>query len=390
MQKIIDKHLDVERAHQIIDTVDRLGIRSTISLIVGFPEETWEDLRHSMRVFMHSARCAKSTPQLNILAPLAETPLYSKHKDELMLEELCSAMSHQGRLQREADLDLVRRHPDIFPNFYLLPVPHLDRDSLLELRELSLSAVGHFRWLLSALDRITAAGILEFFMQWRSFRLQLRPEIHGPDLRYYYRTSEFRADFVSFVHTHPAGQNAVVRALLDCETALRRRAAKAMPVPPAGEILARDSSLFGSDVPVINRRADVIELSCDIQRVVDALKFCREPEWVRGPHFYITEENGTDRLVRISKWLASLLRACDGQRNVSEVVRHMAGELSEIAQPLRAYAVIKLLEGAQNRGYLLVYRDAAVPAKRAPLVSGGKPPRRARSTKARVSAGRAR
>ena len=52
-----------------------------------------------MRMFMHSTRCVQSTPQLNILAPLSETPLYTKHKDQLTLDELCSDMSHQGRIR---------------------------------------------------------------------------------------------------------------------------------------------------------------------------------------------------------------------------------------------------------------------------------------------------
>jgi hypothetical protein len=392
MQKIIDKHLDVKRAHEMIDTVERLGVRSTISLIAGFPEETWDDVRHSMRVFMHSVRCPKSIPQLNILAPLAETPLYSKHKEELVLGELCSAMSHQGRLQRHADMLLVQEHPDIFPNFYLLPVPHLDRGCLLELRELSLLAVGPLRWLLSALDQ-TTSGILDFFLQWRAFRLQSRPCFRGPELRQYYRTSEFRAEFVEFVRKHPAGQNSIVRAFLECDRAFRRRSARATLVRPVGEVLSNDAPISPRDIPVATGGAKVIELSCDIQRVVDALKSCREPEWERGPHFYITQETpeGKDRFIRVSGWMASLLHACNGQRNVSQVVRHMSGKLSEIAKPWRSYVAIKLLEGAQRHGYLQVYRDSEVSARSAPfLTMQGKSPAGSRRSDPRSTAARAR
>ena len=67
MQKIIDKGLDPRRAEQIIDATEQLGIQSTVALITGFPDETWEDLRQTIRIFMHSARCPKSHPQLNVL-----------------------------------------------------------------------------------------------------------------------------------------------------------------------------------------------------------------------------------------------------------------------------------------------------------------------------------
>jgi hypothetical protein len=43
----------------------------------------------------------------------------------LILEELCSDMSHQARTYNDADLKLIREHPDIFPNFYAIPTPHL-------------------------------------------------------------------------------------------------------------------------------------------------------------------------------------------------------------------------------------------------------------------------
>src|SRR5437016_4885386 len=138
MQKVIDKYLDTGRAHEIIDATERLGIASTISLISGFPEETWDDVRQSIDFFMHSARCTKSHPQINLLAPLAETPLLTKHKDDLMLEELCSCISHQARRQDRADIEMIIAYPEIFPNFYVIPTPHLERDRLFELREFML------------------------------------------------------------------------------------------------------------------------------------------------------------------------------------------------------------------------------------------------------------
>ncbi len=179
MQKIIDKHLDPARAEEVIDLTEQLGMRTTVSLITGFPEETWDDVRDTMRMFMHSTRCVQSTPQLNILAPLSETPLYTKHKDQLTLDELCSDMSHQGRIQRDADLALIRQYPDIFPNFYLLPTPHLERECLLELREFFLVSVARFRWLLSALDQYSG-GVVDVFFSWRALRMSLRCSLIGP------------------------------------------------------------------------------------------------------------------------------------------------------------------------------------------------------------------
>ena len=198
MQKIIDKHLDPQRAEEIIDIAEKLGLRTTISLITGFPEEGWEDVGETLRIFMHSARCPHSGPQLNILAPLAGTPIYSLYKAQLVLEELCSDMSHQGLSQNEADLDLIRKNLEIFPNFYLLPMPHLDRGILLELREFLTIALEWFRWLLSAIDQ-NVVDMPGFYLEWRAHRLLLRPNLVGSALRRYYVGKVFRPDFLTFV-----------------------------------------------------------------------------------------------------------------------------------------------------------------------------------------------
>jgi len=198
MQKIIDKHLDIRGAKQMVDCADRLGIATTVSLITGFPEETPDDLEHTLSMFVHSAACWQSNPQLNLLAPLAGTPVYEDHKEQLVLEELCSDMSHQGRSQDPADRVLIAKYPEIFPNFYLLPMQHLDRAMLIELREFSLAMKGQLRWLLVALYQI-ANGLLSLYTDWRDRRLMLHPNLVGSDLRHYYRTTLFKNDFISFV-----------------------------------------------------------------------------------------------------------------------------------------------------------------------------------------------
>jgi radical SAM superfamily enzyme YgiQ (UPF0313 family) len=364
MQKVIDKHLDPQRAEEIIDLAERLDIRTTVSLITGFPEETWDDVRDTMRIFMHSTRCPQSSPQLNILAPLAETPLYSKYKDDLTLNELCSDMSHQGRIQNPADEALIRRYPAIFPNFYLLPTPYLDRECLLELREFTLIGAGRFRWLLSALEQNTT-GILNIFLEWRKLRLALHPALRGPELRQYYRMDSFRTELLEFVRKYPRAQVATIEALLDCEDALRRRKAKFATELPEGKTLAKRTPLRSSDVPARSKHAEVIELDCDIQQVVEGLKLCREPEWSYGPHYYITQETADelDRLVCVSPWMAAVLRACDGHRDAAAVVRHVSAKLTDVEGPLRDYVALQLLKGARTREYVAIYRNTAGTAR---------------------------
>lgn len=360
MQRIIDKHLDPRRAEEVIDATEQAGIGSTVSLICGFPEESWEDLRQTIRIFMHSARSPKSHPQLNLLAPLAETPLHSKYRKDLVLEDLCSGLSHQGQSQNKADVQLIRAYPEIFPNFYVIPTRHIDRGSLLELREFALMGAARFRWLLTAIDQNTI-GMLDFFLEWRKWRLQIRRELEGFDLRHYYRTDTFQIEFLSFVRSNAVGKAAAVEALLDYEESVRQATLADTRTSPIGHTVALGASLRQSDRPLRNERAIVIELNFDIQGVIDSLKLRTKPIWERSPHFYVTREVAADidRLDRVSDWMAKLLRLCNGRRRIKEIVPRLSANLREVRAPLRKYVCMRLLAGAQAEKFIDIYRSAS-------------------------------
>jgi radical SAM superfamily enzyme YgiQ (UPF0313 family) len=357
MQRVIDKHLNTQRARQIIEFTERLGIASTVSLISGFPEETWDDVRQSMSLFMHSARCPKSHPQLNLLAPLAETPLLTKHRNELILEELCSSVSHQAYIQDRADVEMIVAHPEIFPNFYVIPTPHLEQECLFELREFALMGLARARWLLVAIDQNTS-GILDFFMSWREYRVRSRPVPRASDLRQYYRSDDFREDFWLFVRTQKIAEVATVKALLRYEETLRYELSADNRAIPQGDLLSPEAALRREDIPVRRNGITVFELGCDIQRIVDALKLQKKPVRWRGRHFYVTRplSSTSTQIESVSNWMADLLRHCDGKHTVEDIVRQMFAHLCEVEKSLREYVCMRLLQGARKQQFVEVYR----------------------------------
>lgn len=275
----------------------------------------------------------------------------------LILDDLCSDMSHQGRSQNEADLQLIRQYPDIFPNFYLLPMPHLDRNCVLELREFALNVLERFRWLMIAIDQSTT-GIEDFFVEWREHRLGLRRTMKGSDLRHYYRTSEFRADFQSFVRQHLAAKHATVETLLDFEDAIRDSTLAEKSVKPFGSLVAPGCGLRWSDISVKKGRTILIEFSRDIQTVIQGLRFRRESASSRGQRFYVRREvsAGIDGFERISDWLACVLRNSDGRHSIKEIVQQLACDITEVEESLRDYVFVRLLEEAHARGFIEIYR----------------------------------
>ncbi len=359
MQKIIDKHLDIPQAKAMVDAAEAYGIETTVSLITGFPEEDTEDLRDTIGFYMHAVRTPHATPQLNLLAPLAATPIHKKHSDELVLDDLCSDISHQGRFQNVVDRLLIETHRDIFPNFYLLPTPHLDRGYVLELREFLLMATARIRWLLAALDQ-SSSGILDVFSEWRSYRLDYRPGLTGGNLRNYYRLRVFREDFIDFLRPRLSEwPSLAVRALFDYEEALQRSIAEEEALPAFDDGEPAIPPLEWRDRPVRQPRVYVFELDWDIQAVLNCVQKAEQPsEHLRRRGFYATRPRSKEsaRVVEIGALGAFILRLSTGAFSIDEIVERFTLTYGA-EQSLPADTVcISLIEALIQRRFLGIYR----------------------------------
>jgi radical SAM superfamily enzyme YgiQ (UPF0313 family) len=360
MQNVIDKHLDVGRAHQIIDIAERAGVRSTISLITGFPEEQWDDLRDTVRVYVHAARTQRSNPQINLLAPLANTPIHMKYKDQMILDELCSEMSHQGRRQNPEDIQLIRKYPDIFPNFYLLPTPHLDRGLLIELREFMLMAKSRSRWLLAAADQ-AADGILDLFVEWVKYRKSVFPAASGPELRHYYRTPEFHLDFLAFLRGHRAGRDTKLMVLIDFYERLAAAPEPDSSLLPLAIKLKEGEPMTSVNIPVRTHNSRVVELSADLEAVIDAVTQCHPYEPRQGVHFYVVSQADTDDHpgFEVSQYLGAVVSLCDGHRTVGQVMEGLREQVSVTPASASNMAYECLLDKARSEGLIAMYRIAS-------------------------------
>ena len=361
IQRIMDKNLDPKRALEMVAYADRKGIKTTVSLIMGFPEETWEDIGESVAFYMHSLRCAKSSPQLNLLAPLAETPLYTRHQDELTLTELCSDMSHQGRGQDEADLEMIRRYPRIFPNFYVIRTPFLDRDCLTELREFFIMAGEHLGWLMVALHR-AQPNLVNLFFRWREHRISIHAGLQGTAVREYYLGEDSRKDFIGFMSLI-AGEYADrgVAAMLEYyENSLSAeklqpprcwRAYHSIPV----------SQWRSDDIPARRGGAIVIEAKWDLPKVIASLRGGEEPEFEGVARYYFRQpvSDALARVAGISPLAAAALLLCDGDSNLEQFMYTLSDRFPTLDAPGdRRLASLELLKGLYAKGYVEMFRIA--------------------------------
>jgi hypothetical protein len=372
MQHVIKKRLNLSEARERIRCANEQGVKTAVALICGFPEESRDDLRDTIHFFVDSMRFDHAEPQLSLLAPLAATPIYEEHKDELVLDQIFSDVSHQGWHQDTADSDLIARHPDVFPNFYAVPTRGEERPYVKEVRDFVTYLALRFRWLPVALLQDNG-DFLKVFDSWRSWsaeRRAQRPPANGGVVPYYCG-HQFRDDFLEFVRTsyieQMANSPAAIAALVQSE-GLPRGAKPDL----AG--VATVEAFDEASYPFPARNAIVVEFGVEYQQLIQSLRAGAGLRGVvsRGVTVAFCEKGENEVEVRqLSESSAALIRLCDGKRTVEDVAREFARQSPGAAGVPAEVACLFGLGVLREEGLL---QFAAHPVVRSPAADGARLP----------------
>lgn len=127
LQKVLKKNLCPTEAVARIRTCQSFGIGVTASLIIGYPQETREDLRATLLCGLellrpHPSRfaTAKVVVQFPFFAPLAGTPILADAPGGFEFDGVPPSLVELGesRTLPAETADLVMAHPDIFTAHY--------------------------------------------------------------------------------------------------------------------------------------------------------------------------------------------------------------------------------------------------------------------------------
>jgi len=273
MQKVIDKGLELNDSADRVRSCDKFKINTAVSLMAGFPDETMDDLRATAAFFVDSLRYDHADPQLSILAPLADTPIQKQHKDALVLSDDVADMSYRGWRQERPDHALIAGYPEIFSNFYSVPLPHLEREFVRELRDFLLNGMRAFRRLLLGLHQ-DSGSILDVFRQWREWRQENGADMAGGARTAYYAQSGFPSDFFQFVRQRyiPAASKAplAITVLLEYEVAVSGRDQESEPVAEDG-LNENEALLSPESRPQLPQGVRVIQVPGDYQEILRRL-----------------------------------------------------------------------------------------------------------------------
>jgi len=207
LQPIVKKRLHTTHVLPALKQCADLGMKPTASFITGFPEEKTEDAMATFEMALDVLQLSPDTKvQLHLLAPLVGSPLYELHKNSLRFDGHSSDISLF--LLTADEMETVKRYPDVFPSFYFIPTPELERQLV---KSLSASLYTCAALLLALRkSNVDLTNIFASWVEWHTKNVD--PETTGQD----YYLSRFPLDFVRFLQqVYPPSDVGPLPALVD-------------------------------------------------------------------------------------------------------------------------------------------------------------------------------
>lgn len=121
MQKVVQKRLDLDLLEPTLDVTERLGMRTIVSFITGYPEELPEDQDATLDLLGGCFRRDRElfTTQLHMLTPEPGTRYYAALGGELRYDGYLTDFN--AALLAEGDEATVTAHPEIFVTYHHYP-----------------------------------------------------------------------------------------------------------------------------------------------------------------------------------------------------------------------------------------------------------------------------
>lgn len=120
MQQLINKNLKFQDCRKIIRSAVEKGVKTKVSFIYGFPEETEEDFEKTLKLMFDFLRLGAKVIVWRC-GILNGTALYENSKDKLYFDR--KNVCNYSFFGVKENLDMISQHKEIFPQFYDYPNP---------------------------------------------------------------------------------------------------------------------------------------------------------------------------------------------------------------------------------------------------------------------------
>ncbi|MBF0626689.1 MAG: B12-binding domain-containing radical SAM protein [Magnetococcales bacterium] len=126
MQKAVKKNLRVGRAVDNLALTRQSGLQVTASFIIGFPDETKEDLRETLQVFARLVSQQEMVLQLHLLSPLAGSTLVQA-ATPLAFDGMPTDFNDLDQRCSPTELAQLQQDPVLFPHMHYFSNTELPR-----------------------------------------------------------------------------------------------------------------------------------------------------------------------------------------------------------------------------------------------------------------------
>ncbi len=126
IQKAIHKHLNLEQFQENHRIAASIGIPPITSLIIGFPEETEEDIEYTIRLGLWAKLNGSSVVQLHPLRVLPGTKIYEDNHFSLLYDPISISwdFNKQPHVDKEIE-QFIKANPRLFTSFYSIITPFI-------------------------------------------------------------------------------------------------------------------------------------------------------------------------------------------------------------------------------------------------------------------------
>lgn len=175
MQKIMDKHLNLEQFKQHLSKAVSLGMKCCTSLIMGFPEETQRDLEDTLRLGLWAKLAGSDEVQFHFLSPLTGTALFNKNAAKLEFDpKHLSDLNSQPHKSREIN-QLIAEDAQLFSSFYTIPTPLVGSIKIPDLSDFYLELVKSMAPTVQKVLDLTGWTLMELFLFWMNWKTEHYP-----------------------------------------------------------------------------------------------------------------------------------------------------------------------------------------------------------------------
>ncbi len=187
IQKVMGKRLQLNHADEIVQACLDVGLDVTAAFILGFPEETEEDLELTLKKILEYRQLGVEGRFMQ-LSPLPGTPVYKSYFNQIVLHEESSMVSPEV-FQFLGQRDLIRQYPEIFSSFYTIPnghYPDVNLANAISFFDITMSYYSQaFANILEATEAV-GDGPVDVYRHWQLWRQKNCPESEiNPEFVFY-------------------------------------------------------------------------------------------------------------------------------------------------------------------------------------------------------------